>query len=106
MIIVCPSCDEHFDAEEHMLQRITGLYSIVKLIYNYYTEPRLGIFYSSNVVICPYCNHNFRFKEYKYFGILYYSYIHNIIILCYIIFIVFIFFSMIITPLIYIIKSV
>ena len=108
MKIKCPSCDECFEAEERMLQRIKGLYSTIKLIYRFFInpEPRLGIFYSSNIVICPYCYHSFRFKDYKYFGILHYLHIRFIIILCFFVFIIFIVSSEIIIPFTYIINSI
>lgn len=69
----CPFCGAELEAEQHLIQRVSGPLSLLRVWHRY---TRVPLWHSNHVFLetahvaeCPYCGHAFLCEDYKFFGL-------------------------------------
>lgn len=75
-IMKCPKCNFEFEAKKYMKENVVGPASFIQNIERKIEEPLfnknggLDQISESTLTVCPNCQNEFQFTEYKFFGFL------------------------------------
>ena len=64
----CPKCQFSFIAKDHLKNGITGPISLIAVLLRPSKSNPFEEFNEAIKTVCPNCNHEYPYKDYKFFG--------------------------------------